>query len=109
MAEHFGSDREAAVCRELTKLYEEVRRGTLGELAEWAEEGVRGEIVIVVAGADPRSYDADEALERVLALTAQGVRLKNAARDVARETGGSSRDLYAAALQARQSNTKGTR
>jgi 16S rRNA (cytidine1402-2'-O)-methyltransferase len=53
MAEVLGSDRSAAVCRELTKTYEEVRRGTLTELAAWAAEGVRGEITIVVAGAEP--------------------------------------------------------
>ncbi|MGK5533197.1 16S rRNA (cytidine(1402)-2'-O)-methyltransferase, partial [Streptomyces sp. URMC 129] len=53
MAEAFGRDRRAAVCRELTKTYEEVRRGTLAELAAWAAEGVRGEITVVVAGAEP--------------------------------------------------------
>jgi 16S rRNA (cytidine1402-2'-O)-methyltransferase len=51
MAEAFGADRRAAVCRELTKTYEEVRRGGLGDLAEWASEGVRGEITVVVQGA----------------------------------------------------------
>ena len=51
MAEIFGADRRAAVCRELTKTYEEVKRGPLGELAAWAAEGVRGEITIVVEGA----------------------------------------------------------
>ena len=53
MAEVFGADRPAAVCRELTKTYEEVRRGTLAELAVWAAEGVRGEITVVVQGAEP--------------------------------------------------------
>ena len=51
MAEAFGADRAAAVCRELTKTYEEVRRAPLGELAAWAADGVRGEITVVVAGA----------------------------------------------------------
>ena len=51
MAEAFGADRPAAVCRELTKTYEEVRRAPLGELASWAAEGVRGEITVVVGGA----------------------------------------------------------
>ncbi|MGB3258008.1 MAG: 16S rRNA (cytidine(1402)-2'-O)-methyltransferase, partial [Ornithinimicrobium sp.] len=50
LAHGLGQDRPAAVCRELTKTYEEVKRGGLGELAEWATEGVRGEITIVVAG-----------------------------------------------------------
>ena len=48
MAEAFGAERRAAVCRELTKTYEEVRRGPLAELARWAAEGVRGEITVVV-------------------------------------------------------------
>ena len=47
----FGDDRPAAVCRELTKTYEEIRRGPLAELAEWAADGVRGEITLVVGGA----------------------------------------------------------
>ncbi len=51
MAVAFGADRPAAVCRELTKTYEEVRRGPLGELADWAAEGLRGEITLVVQGA----------------------------------------------------------
>ena len=55
MAEAFGADRPAAVCRELTKTYEEVRRGGLAELTTWAEPGVRGEITIVVQGAPPNS------------------------------------------------------
>ena len=53
MASAFGADRPAAVCRELTKTYEEVRRGALGDLAAWAEAGVRGEITVVVQGAPP--------------------------------------------------------
>ena len=55
MAEAFGPDRPAAVCRELTKTYEEVRRAPLGELAEWAAQGVKGEITVVVRGAPPGS------------------------------------------------------
>ncbi len=55
LAEAFGEDRPAAVCRELTKTYEEVRRAPLGELAAWAAEGVRGEITVVVHGAPPGS------------------------------------------------------
>ncbi|MGH8969889.1 MAG: 16S rRNA (cytidine(1402)-2'-O)-methyltransferase, partial [Actinomycetes bacterium] len=53
MAAAFGPDRPAAVCRELTKTYEQVRRGGLGELAAWAGDGVRGEVTVVVAGAAP--------------------------------------------------------
>jgi 16S rRNA (cytidine1402-2'-O)-methyltransferase len=76
LATAFGSERRAAVCRELTKLHEEVARGTLAELAERFSDGTRGEIVIVVAGAEPATVSFDEALAQVLALTASGVRLK---------------------------------
>ncbi|MFF2387499.1 16S rRNA (cytidine(1402)-2'-O)-methyltransferase [Agromyces sp. NPDC058104] len=102
LAEAFGAERPAAVCRELTKLHEEVRRGGLGELAEWAAAGVRGEIVIVVGGAGETAVDPEGALERVLGLAASGTRLKDAAALVAAETGLGKRDLYEAALAHRQ-------
>ncbi|WP_295012054.1 16S rRNA (cytidine(1402)-2'-O)-methyltransferase [uncultured Microbacterium sp.] len=101
MAASFGSGRRAAVCRELTKMFEEVRRGTLAELAEWAADGVRGEIVIVVEGATPREVSAEDALAEVQALVDQGVRLKEACAEVAAATGLRSRELYQAALAAR--------
>jgi 16S rRNA (cytidine1402-2'-O)-methyltransferase len=106
LAEAFGPDRPAAVCRELTKLHEEVRRGGLGELAEWAEQGVRGEICIVVGGAAKQQADAGGALDRVLELAASGTRLKDAAALVATETGLGKRDLYEAALAARTARTQ---
>jgi 16S rRNA (cytidine1402-2'-O)-methyltransferase len=101
MADAFGGDRRAAVCRELTKLHEEVARGTLDELAAWAAEGIRGEIVIVVDGAGARETDPADALAQVQRLVADGIRLKDAAAEVAAATGLSSRDLYQAALAAR--------
>lgn len=101
MADAFGGDRRAAVCRELTKLHEEVARGTLDELAAWAADGVRGEIVIVVDGAGARETDPADALAQVQRLVADGIRLKDAAAEVAAATGLSSRDLYQAALAAR--------
>jgi 16S rRNA (cytidine1402-2'-O)-methyltransferase len=102
LAESFGADRPAAVCRELTKLHEEVRRGPLGELAEWAAGGVRGEICIVVGGAGtPPPADAYEATTRVLELATSGTRLKDAATIVAAETGLGKRELYEAALERR--------
>jgi 16S rRNA (cytidine1402-2'-O)-methyltransferase len=102
LAEAFGPDRPAAVCRELTKLHEEVRRGGLAELAEWAAGGVRGEICIVVGGAEEKRADATTALDRVLELAASGTRLKDAAALVATESGLGKRDLYEAALGARR-------
>lgn len=101
MARVFGTDRRAAVCRELTKLHEEVRRDTLDALAEWASVGVRGEIVVVVAGAPHRVSDPDVAVKQVLLLVQEGMRLKDAAAEVSQETGLSRRDLYQAALENR--------
>ena len=101
MAEAFGADRRAAVCRELTKLHEEVVRGPLGELADWAKEGVRGELAIVVAGASPRAVAFPDAVTQVLELVRAGARLKEACTEVAAETGHPSRELYQAALAVR--------
>jgi 16S rRNA (cytidine1402-2'-O)-methyltransferase len=98
-----GPERAAAVCRELTKIHEEVLRGPLSELAEWAAEGpVRGEITVVLAGAAPSAAPSVESLvgaveERV----ADGERLKDAVAVVAQAAGVSKRELYAAALAAR--------
>lgn len=101
MGAAFGDERRIAVCRELTKLFEEVRRGTASELVEWASAGVKGEIVVVVEGAPRREVAADDALAQVQNLVASGVRLKDACAEVAAATGLSSRDLYQAALAAR--------
>lgn len=94
----FGPGRRAAVCRELTKLHEEVARGTLAELVTWAEDGVRGEVVIVVAGAEPSEVAFPDAVTQVLELVRTGMRLKDAAGEVSAHTGHSSRELYGAAL-----------
>jgi 16S rRNA (cytidine1402-2'-O)-methyltransferase len=101
MAGAFGASRRAADCRELTKLFEELRRGGVADLAAWAAEGVKGEIVVVVEGAEPRAVSPDDALAQVQALVAAGVRLKDACAEVAAATGVRSRDLYQAALAAR--------
>lgn len=101
MASAFGAERRAAVCRELTKLHEEVARGTLSELASWAEAGVRGELVIVVAGAARREVPFPDAVTQVLELVRSGTRLKDAAGEVSSHTGHSSRELYQAALAVR--------
>jgi 16S rRNA (cytidine1402-2'-O)-methyltransferase len=101
MEEVFGGDRRAAVCRELTKTYEEVRRGSLAELVAWASDGVRGEITVVVAGAPAVSSDVDGNLTAVLDRVAAGERLKDVAADVASRTGLSKKALYDASLAAR--------
>lgn len=98
LASAFGNDRPAAVCRELTKLHEEVRRGGLSDLAAWAADGVRGEIVVVVGGAPEAETSPETALAEVQERVRGGERLKDATRAVAEATGLSSRELYAAAL-----------
>ncbi|HLS03233.1 MAG TPA: 16S rRNA (cytidine(1402)-2'-O)-methyltransferase [Actinomycetales bacterium] len=101
MAALFGADRQIAVCRELTKTYEEVRRGPVGEVAQWAAEGVRGEITIVVAGAERVIMTIEELVPRVLERVEDGERFKTVVAEVAAEAGVSKRGLYEAA-QARR-------
>ncbi|MGO1317495.1 MAG: 16S rRNA (cytidine(1402)-2'-O)-methyltransferase [Cellulomonadaceae bacterium] len=104
MARAFGPDRPAAVCRELTKTYEEVLRGGLGELADRAAcEQLRGEIAVVVAGHEREAASASspELVAEVLARAEAGERLKEAVADVALSAGVSKRELYAAALAAK--------
>ncbi|MGI9063658.1 MAG: 16S rRNA (cytidine(1402)-2'-O)-methyltransferase [Pseudonocardiaceae bacterium] len=103
-ADVLGTDRCAAVCRELTKTYEQVRRGDLGDLAAWAADGLRGEITIVLAGAAPAAPpEPAELVAAVLARTAAGQRLKEASGVVAAAHGVSRRELYEAVLRDRQS------
>lgn len=95
-----GGDRAAAVCRELTKTYEEVRRGTLAELAAWAAaDPVRGEITVVLAGARRVAPSAESLVDAVLERVADGERLKDAVSAVAEASGARKRDLYAASLR----------
>ncbi|MEO7447605.1 MAG: 16S rRNA (cytidine(1402)-2'-O)-methyltransferase [Humibacillus sp.] len=98
MALAFGADRRAAVCRELTKTYEEVRRGTLPELLAWSEGGVKGEITIVVAGAERVVPSLEEAVDGIRERVGAGERLKDVAVDVAARTGLSKKVLYDAAV-----------
>ncbi|MGW6482659.1 16S rRNA (cytidine(1402)-2'-O)-methyltransferase [Streptomyces sp. NPDC055059] len=104
MAEAFGADRRAAVCRELTKTYEEVKRGPLGELAKWAAEGVRGEITVVVEGAPEKgaeSLDASELVRRVQVREEAGERRKEAIAAVAAEAGLPKREVFDAVVAAK--------
>jgi 16S rRNA (cytidine1402-2'-O)-methyltransferase len=97
LAEAFGPDRAAAVCRELTKTHEEVRRGGLAELANWARAGVRGEVTVVVAGAvASASVDSDpDALRAAVAADEEaGVSRKDAIRAVATRAGVPKRVVY---------------
>jgi 16S rRNA (cytidine1402-2'-O)-methyltransferase len=107
MASSFGADRSAAVCRELTKTYEEVRRGGLSDLVVWAADGVRGEITIVVSGAAPGAasdLDADALRRLVDEAQSGGMTRKDAIGLVVRETGQPRRTVYEAAHQAHQAH-----
>ena len=97
-----GSERRVVVCRELTKLHEEVKRGTARELADYFADGTRGEICIVVEGAAPATVDLASGIEQVRALVAAGARLKEASSEVADATGLSRRELYEGALEQRR-------
>ncbi|NBE54566.1 16S rRNA (cytidine(1402)-2'-O)-methyltransferase [Streptomyces boluensis] len=103
MAEAFGAERRAAVCRELTKTYEEVKRGPLGELAAWAAEGVRGEITVVVEGApeSTEELDADELVRRVQVREEAGERRKDAIAAVAANAGLPKREVFDAVVAAK--------
>ncbi|MEU8030308.1 16S rRNA (cytidine(1402)-2'-O)-methyltransferase [Streptomyces sp. NPDC049099] len=106
MAEVFGAQRRAAVCRELTKTYEEVRRGPLAELARWAAEGVRGEITVVVEGAPetgPEELGAEELVRRVRVREEAGERRKEAIAAVAVEAGVPKRLVFDAVVAAKRS------
>lgn len=96
-----GADRRAAVCRELTKTYEEVRRGGLGELAAWAAEHARGEITIVIAGAAVEELPLPDAVALVGAAVAGGTPFSQAVAEVAANHDLSRKKLYQAALAAR--------
>jgi 16S rRNA (cytidine1402-2'-O)-methyltransferase len=102
-ADVLGADRPAAACREMTKTYEEVRRGTLAELAAWAADGVRGEITLVVGGAPRAVPNADPAAlaAAVAARETAGTDRKAAIAEVARQTGLPKRVVYAAVVAAR--------
>jgi 16S rRNA (cytidine1402-2'-O)-methyltransferase len=109
MRDAFGERRRAAVCRELTKTHEEVRRGPLAELAAWAAEGhVLGEITVVVEGApDPATAAATaaEAADIVATREAEGADRRKAIAAVARESGLPKRDVYAAVVARRNDSS----
>jgi 16S rRNA (cytidine1402-2'-O)-methyltransferase len=98
MSAAFGPDRPAAVCRELTKTHEEVRRGPLGELVAWAAEGIRGEVTIVVqgaaVGAATVAADADSLRAAVAQAESEGSTRKDAIAEVARAAGLPKREVY---------------
>lgn len=100
--EVLGPARRAVVCRELTKTHEEIRRGSLGELAEWAADGVLGEITVVLAGGTP-TVELPALVAEVEELVTDGIRVKDACAQVIAANPGapSRRELYDAVLRAR--------
>jgi 16S rRNA (cytidine1402-2'-O)-methyltransferase len=108
LAAAFGDDRPAVACRELTKTYEEVRRGSLADLAAWAAAGVRGEITLVVGGAPAAAYvgSSDDLVALVRAREQAGQSRKDAIGEVARETGLPKREVYAAVVAAKNDHPR---
>ena len=104
LADAFGPDRPAAVCRELTKTYEQVRRGTIGELAVWAQDEVRGEITLVVMGAvrDPEQIPAADLARAVRLREVSGETRKAAIAAVATSLGVPRRVVYDAVVASKQ-------
>lgn len=100
VAEAFEAERQVAVCRELTKMHEEVRRGPVGSLLDWASAGVRGEITLVVGGAleVSRSYGQAELASMVADKVAAGSSRKDAVAAVVAETGAPRNAVYAASV-----------
>ncbi len=104
LADTFGREREISLCRELTKLHEEIRRTTLGEAADWSgEETPRGEFVLVVRGAQPEE-EGECTLEDGLTLAErlreeEGLSLRDAVRQAAKELGLSRNELYRLAVE----------
>jgi 16S rRNA (cytidine1402-2'-O)-methyltransferase len=105
--DQLGAGRAAVVCRELTKTHEEIRRGTLGELADWAAGGVLGEITVVLSGATPTA-DVESLVGEVADLVDGGMRVKDACATVIdalppnlRQGAPSRRELYDAVLRSR--------
>ncbi len=111
MAQAWGGARRGAVCRELTKTYEEVRRGGLGELADWAADGVRGEVTLVVEGAAPVAAVGSDAASLLAAVAVRedaGMRRKDAVVEVARLAGVPKREVYDLAHGVREAREDGS-
>jgi 16S rRNA (cytidine1402-2'-O)-methyltransferase len=106
MATAFGADRRAAACRELTKTYEEIRRGSLQELVEWAASEVRGEVTLVVGGATEPVADLEAAAEEALNLAAGGMKLRAAAAQVAGQHSVAKNAVYDLALKTQLSRPR---
>ena len=99
-----GADRAATVSRELTKKFEHTERGTLAQLVEWARTEPKGEMVLVVAGAQVAEVQIEDLVEQVLALISDGAKLKEAVAEIASAAGASKSDLYQLVLDRRKAD-----
>ncbi len=97
-----GGERLASVSRELTKKFEHTERGTLLDIIAWAKSEPRGEMVLVIAGAEVVEAKPQDLVEQVLALTAEGVKLKEAVAEIASAAGASKSELYQLVLEQRK-------
>ncbi len=100
----FGSERQAVICRELTKPHEEIIRSDLGQLINWASGEVRGEVTVVIAGASVQEFSLQQALELVQCRIADGQKLSSAVKEVAEFTAINRGALYTAAVAAKKEN-----
>lgn len=101
-----GEDRAASVSRELTKKFEHTERGSLGQLAKWAESEPKGEMVLVIAGAKSEAVALVDLVQQVLALTDEGAGLKDAVAEIAQAAGASKGDLYQLVIDHRKANPR---
>ncbi len=99
-----GADRAASVSRELTKKFEHTERGTLVQLVEWAKTQPKGEMVLVVAGAQVAEVQIEDLVEQVIALISDGAKLKEAVAEIASAAGASKSDLYQLVLDRRKAD-----
>lgn len=99
-----GAERSATVSRELTKKFEHTERGSLQHLVEWAKGEPKGEMVLVIAGAEVAEVQVADLVEQVLALLADGAKLKEAVAEIAAAAGASKSDLYQLVLDRRKAD-----
>ena len=104
-SEVFGPSRKAAVSRELTKKFEETKRGSLEELWEWAKTDPKGEMVLVIEGVELKTKSPEEVVDEVLELSAAGLGLKMAVAEVSQKHSVSKSELYRLSLLKRNSPT----
>jgi len=97
-----GADRQASVSRELTKKFEHTQRGTLPQLVEWAKSEPKGEMVLVIAGAQIVEAKSEDLVQQVLALIEDGIGLKQAVAEIAGAAGAGKSELYQSVLEARK-------